>query len=540
MVNNIVSKELTYLKLQGPSYMVSCRSFIFPPSFHAKNNKYQVLLVALSCKSNTYTPPSLRLAYQIYLQIFRVSLLRLAKVSLCLIVIIFLLCSVAAADGDYLEDRISGQLPGNAEWALEIINMNSAKQIKSIGNAGSSAGLFAPGSLMKLFIAGAVYDRYESSGGFSMFTKVAYDGVDSEATLSGNLYIVGAGNALLSSRDLKFVIKQLKSMGVESLKGDIIVDDTLFDSNGLERKRKGPAYARPGALGLDLHTVAVSVKPARVGGPPVVSIYPQNDAVRFAISATTVQGTSNTLKIMQLSDVAYKITGNIAHGTTGVKRRFALSDPAMYAGGVLKTLLESDGIEIEGKVRKGRMPNSATVLQEINGPSLDALIRDMNIESLNVVADNLLLLFGMEVTGQTGTVQSGLLAVEQFLVSLGLNTDEVKFGDVSGLSVSNRVSARFMAAYLQKISGKAWFEKFYTGLPGTGEGALRNFDISGKNLRVKTGGLEDAFALAGYGANSRGERVVFSYIVNVPGAGLIGLKQSAEEVLKYVSGEVVR
>lgn len=440
--------------------------------------------------------------------------------------------------GHLLEVKPGPSLHQKALWTFEAIDMDTGKEIFRIGNSINDS--LAPGSLIKLLTAGAVLDHEGRDGGIDMTTTILHGGDITSNTLKGNLYITGRGNAFLSGKDLEDAVKRIHQMGLKEITGDIVADATLFDTMGLERKRKGPAYAPACALGLDLHTAAVLVMPAEPGKAPLVRMEPTNDSVRFSVSARTVSGGLNTIEIAQIDDTSYKVTGNIPAGSGGVKKRFALKDPALYAAGTLKTLLVNTGIEVKGSVKKGSAPKGAKVMAEIEAPALDGLIKDMNVNSLNVVADNLLLLLGERQDGTPGTADKGLAAVERFLGALGLDIDDVRIEDGSGLSDGNRVTSKFMARYLHKVSKRPWFKGFEKSLPNAGEGTLKDIGFADTRFRVKTGSLEDTFAIAGYGVDARGKSIAFSYIVNVPGAGVMGLNTTGAEVMKYLSTEVVQ
>jgi D-alanyl-D-alanine carboxypeptidase len=59
-------------------------------------------------------------------------------------------------------------------------------------------------------------------------------------------------------------------------------------------------------------------------------------------------------------------------------------------------------------------------LARIGSWDISAYIRDMNQQSLNVAADNLLFLLGAETFGDQGTREKGIQAVNDFLTKLGV------------------------------------------------------------------------------------------------------------------------
>ncbi len=435
---------------------------------------------------------------------------------------------------DVLHERLAYILPRDASWALVAVDLQSGRKTAVTGNAAKAP--LEPASLVKLITTGAILDYTDRHAKPGLKTLLLGDGAICEGTLDGNIYLVGGGNPLLTRSDLDKAARTLAEKGIRRITGDIVVDDSLFDTNGVERSRKGAGYASAGALGLDLHTVALTASPTALGKPPQVTMEPPNDAMRLAIDARTVATTTNSIKVKQLNDLAYRVSGNIVPGSPPVKWRFSLSDPALYAGGTLRACLWQVGVETRGKARKGKAPASAQLLVEIDGPDIVKLLWEMNVNSLNVVADNLLLWLGAEKYGLPGTRDKGLKAVNEFLSSIELSRGEVRISDGSGLREENRMTARFMAEYLRRIAQKKWFPEFHDSLPRPGmDGTLREIGYRGERFRVKSGRLENAFALAGYGVDGKGREIAFAYIVNIHHGAMVDLERSGAEVLKYLA-----
>lgn len=426
----------------------------------------------------------------------------------------------ANAHADQMAEAIDRLLPKNSRWELATVSLRSGEGCHLKGNTQEP---LVPGSLVKLLLAGAAFDlERRSAGSLNLPTLVSFDGDIQNGVLTGNLYLQGNGNALLTVDDLKTAAASAIARGIREVAGHIVIDETAFTSTGLERSRKGAAYAPPGPLGLDLHTVSVSLTPTRPGEPPDVFIGPPNPLVRFAVSARTVPTGPGTLRIERLDDYSYKVTGNVTQGGRAVKRRFFLQEPAVYAGGVFKSLLQEAGIAVKGAVEKGKTPERARVLMSMPGPDLERLQREMNYHSLNVVADNLLLSLGAKNYGTPGTREKGVQAIKGFLAGLGLVITENEIHDGSGLSEKNRVTADFMARYLFEVSKESWFERFKNTLPRSGfEGSVRNLSYQDEFFHVKSGQLEDVYALAGYGVDAQGKDVIFCFIVNGPGVGIL-------------------
>jgi D-alanyl-D-alanine carboxypeptidase len=67
------------------------------------------------------------------------------------------------------------------------------------------------------------------------------------------------------------------------------------------------------------------------------------------------------------------------------------------------------------------------------------------------------------------------------------------------------------------------------------DGTATNIGYHNEKFQIKTGMLEDVFALAGFGVDGKGRNIAFAYIVNVPGGGVMNLERSGADVMKSLS-----
>jgi len=382
------------------------------------------------------------------------------SIIICILILVF--HNIVFAD-ELLQNCRSFLLPSTAHLALLVIDLRTGREVALAGTAQKER--LHPASLVKLFITSVALEYAVKFGNSNSSTALFTDGTIQEDTLSGSLYLQGKGNALLTEKHLCKTALTLTKQGIRKATGDIIVDDSFFDPKGMERTSTGPGHAAPEALGVDLHTVVLTVSPMKPGQQPSVQVEPLNGKVRVAIAARTTGSGTSTIRIIQLDDTSYRINGNISAEGPPVKQRFALKEPATYAAGVFRKALQEAGIEVMGEIRKGKVPAGAIKLAEIEGPPLDKLLQDMNLNSLNVVADNLLLSLGAERFRPPGTREKGLRAVNEFLESLDLPKGEAVIADGSGLNANNRVTVSFMARYLAAVTKKPWFETFYHSRP---------------------------------------------------------------------------
>jgi D-alanyl-D-alanine carboxypeptidase len=218
----------------------------------------------------------------------------------------------------------------------------------------------------------------------------------------------------------------------------------------------------------------------------------------------------------------------------------AVLDYAEQGGAVSKVVTVRKAVPVKGK--KGRKSRRKTCMiarhtVEIRGKrELFDILHDMNVHSRNVTAQNLADSLGEGRFGSPGTRVKGNRAVSGFLESLDLPSGEAIIADGCGLARGNRVTARFIARYLFQISKKPWFGAFRETLPRPGlEGTVKRIGYTDRRFRVKTGRLDDVFALAGYGINDAGREFSFAFIVNSKNGRVFDRRHSRGELLRLLA-----
>ncbi len=141
-------------------------------------------------------------------------------------------------------------------------------------------------------------------------------------------------------------------------------------------------------------------------------------------------------------------------------------------------------------------------IASLTSAPLSKMIEHLTLWSDNLVADRLADTSARKVGNPT--TGKGLTATyKEVLSALGISTEGLQIRDGSGLSKSNRVSARMIVDLLMLIRKDPRFESIYKGLPIAGEtGTLvkrfaKTPEAKG-NVRAKTGWVNSSVTLAGY------------------------------------------
>ncbi len=212
-------------------------------------------------------------------------------------------------------------------------------------------------------------------------------------------------------------------------------------------------------------------------------------------------------------------------------------------GTVNKVVTVRKAVTVRGKKRhRGRRKTYVVARRSVeitDKQELIDILRDMNVHSRNSTAQNLAVSLGEQRFGSPGTRAKGNKAVCNFLNSLNLPSGEALIADGCGLARGNRMTAGFIANYLYQVSKKPWFGSFRETLPRPGlEGTVKRIGYTDERFRVKTGSLDDVFALAGYGVNAAGREFSFAFIVNSKNGRVSDRMHSRGELLRLLAERV--
>jgi D-alanyl-D-alanine carboxypeptidase/D-alanyl-D-alanine-endopeptidase (penicillin-binding protein 4) len=176
-------------------------------------------------------------------------------------------------------------------------------------------------------------------------------------------------------------------------------------------------------------------------------------------------------------------------------------------------------VKVTGKVRRGAVPERATLVAFSESEALGDVVRRLEKHSNNFMAEQVLKTLGAEIRGAPGTWPKGVSAVEDYLATLGIAPGSYLMKNGSGLNDANRFSARQTVTLLEAMWRRFPLQaEFVAALPvaardGTIRWRMEGTAAAGR-LRAKTGTLEGVTSLSGYVETVVGEKLAFAAIVN--------------------------
>jgi D-alanyl-D-alanine carboxypeptidase/D-alanyl-D-alanine-endopeptidase (penicillin-binding protein 4) len=382
-----------------------------------------------------------------------------------------------------------------------------------------------PASNQKILTAIATLAAFGPTHRF--VTEVLSDVPLSENGEVGSLTIRGGGDPSLTSEDLWRLAADLRRQGLRRVRGDLILDDTLFDAERWHPSWgtiSARAYHAPvGALSVNYGAFAAVIEAGSNAGDPVrVSLDPPAAFFRLANRAVTgpARGRGRALMVERSAGSPLElvtVSGSVPAGGDPYTVHRSVTDPALYAGGVLRLQLEANGIEVAGDTRLGTAPESAHPLLAFRGKPVSETVRLFMKFSNNAIAETLVKALAVRAGAGPGSWKRGIPAVRAELDGLGLDTHDIVIADGSGLSYENRIAPRRLVQALRLAKNSFRFgPEFVSALPiASADGTLeKRADGAAEVVRAKTGLLTRVTALSGYARLADGTEAVFSIVSN--------------------------
>lgn len=292
-------------------------------------------------------------------------------------------------------------------------------------------------------------------------------------TLQGDVIIKGYGNPDFREQDFRSLLQALRARGIRNIAGNFVVDKSYFNvpyQASIDGKDGADYNAQPEALLYNERGSCYEMRNQAGQIQRICPIKPRN---------------SNDLNANLFGDFWRIWVGEMGGSLNG-------------------------GLQVQA------LPGGAQLVNTHYSAPLRDILVEINKESNNVKARQLLLSMGAKQFGAPGTTQKGAGAVGQFLESRGLRFSNLKIENGSGLSRMERISTREMGEMLVDAYNSPYRDDLMRsmavlGVDGTVKSRLKNLAGRGK---FKTGTLRDVRALAGYLTAANGQTYVVALLHN--------------------------
>jgi serine-type D-Ala-D-Ala carboxypeptidase/endopeptidase (penicillin-binding protein 4) len=401
---------------------------------------------------------------------------------------------------------------GDAEDA--IYNLNGKKKM-------------IPASVTKVITAATALEKLPI--GYKFTTALVSDGLVAGETLKGNLYLKGGGDASFVSESMWFLVNNFTRTQITQIEGDIVVDDSYFDSvrfdPGRDPARNDEPYDAPiGAMSFNWSAVSIFARPnPEVGQPPKVFLDPDTSYLRVVNRAKTVKGNRSSLAFSRRpsSDKNFieeiHVTGEIGKDSAEVNDYRGITQPDLWSGYNLKEFLKQRGIAVTGKIRVGKAPATSKTLADVKSKPVADQVRDMMKYSNNFVAETLTKNLSVHASGAPGTMPGGIEITKKYLRDIGVTDFELT--SPSGLSRRNLFFPNDIFKVLSHVKQDfRIYPEYLASFPVSGiDGTLkkkRDDSPSHARVRAKTGHLTGVAGLAGFLGRTDEQQVTFVFLYN--------------------------
>lgn len=382
---------------------------------------------------------------------------------------------------------------------------------------------FSPASLMKLVTTDAALELLGPT--FSWRTEAYATGTQMADVLEGDLVIRGGGDPKLVIENFWLFLRQVRARGIREIRGNLVLDRSYFqtepaDPAAFDGDPQRPYNALPDALLLNYKTLSFRFLPDEAAGMVRVAMEPTVDAYAVAAPQLAVGDCNEWRKSLQPRPSASGMGFDGPYPAGCGERSWNMHawqlTPDQYFGVVFRQLWRELGGVFSGEVRAGTVPPDARLLAQWRSPALSEVVREINKFSNNVMARQLLLTIGAEVSGPPGDIQRGTAAVRAWLAGKGIAAPELVLDNGSGLSRNAQIAPRTLARLLVSAFHSPLMSEFMSSMPLAGlDGTMRKRLLNLPGVaHIKTGGLNGVRGIAGYVLAASGRRYAVVSIVN--------------------------
>ncbi|MEM9658111.1 MAG: D-alanyl-D-alanine carboxypeptidase/D-alanyl-D-alanine-endopeptidase [Planctomycetota bacterium] len=395
--------------------------------------------------------------------------------------------------------------------------------------------LLTPASVLKIYTTACALDVLGPDQRFP--TRVESRGRIEEQTLHGNLRLVGGGDAMLNSTELRTLADRVvDEFGLRRIQGLVVVDNSRYAS-----PLKGPGWMWDDdpryynmsitPLMVDFNVLRVNLRAVgdeiRAELDPPASYPPLRSVSDREIEGKRVWRAPFTHPLLVNADQSL--------GEPNQRRveQLTMHDPAAWIAALFKKMIEERGVSFaamrpQDGANQISMKGEPSIV-ELPGATLGAALYHLNKKSENAVGEVVLHEIAVASGAETPDWESGAQAVTRWLVDrVGLAPDSFRIRDGSGLSRYNLISADSAVKLLAFMHRHDQFDVFYETLPNY---ALTDGDADHvEQIVAKPGGMSAVSTIAGYIRGRDDRLLAFALLAN----GLHGTNAPVRELRQRV------
>lgn len=434
------------------------------------------------------------------------------------------LMSGYAVNAESITKTITSLGGNKSSVSVSVREVNSGDVVYSL----NSKTPMIPASTLKLVTTSAAVDTV---GADFKYVTTLYKSTNND------LYLKLSGDPLLAASDLGLLIESAKSKNIEPK--TFYIDDTAFDNvewgEGWQwDDEMNPLMPKFSVYNINKNLLKVEIEPTYDKRPAVISVKPFYP-MTFVNMLTTDNTVPTSVKLEHnnaISSNTYNVVGTVGKLYSVM---VPVSNPKMNFILRLEEVIRNKKFEYFNQIKNAKLPSEKIYKVNSVEHGLDEILPEILKNSNNLFAETLFKSAGAVFTNDRGTRENSLKMLDNYLTKSGINFEDIKVVDGSGVSKNNLVTADFMSAFLVFKAKGDDFDNFKSMLPTSGEGTLKNRMLYFKdNLYAKTGTLSDTSSIAGYITSRRGKLYAFDIMIHDAKTSSYDKKNIEEQILRNV------
>ncbi len=366
--------------------------------------------------------------------------------------------------------------------------------------------------------------------------------------LQGDLILRGEGNSDFDWRALQNMLQTLRHKGINEIRGNLVIDRNWFQPSrtdiGLPPFDESPEFQYnmiPDALMLNMNLLQVEL--SADASNVRADAWPKLDRVSIISYMTLVERDCAKwedgwqIPVYSLDEdgsIRIELKGEFPKNCS-ISAALNVLDRTQYADRLFRSLWRNVGGIFRGTVveRDDRQDSSApttgsataNVLATHESRTLAEHVHDINKRSDNPMARVLFLTLGAKAKNDltapltiATTATKADAEIRAWMKSHSIDDTDLMVENGSGLSRKERIRASQLAQVLTAASKSKWAPEFMASLPiAAVDGGLKNRlrgNRTAEVARLKTGGLRNVAAIAGYVPDANNQLHVVVAMIN--------------------------
>lgn len=453
------------------------------------------------------------------------------------------------------------KLPDDALGAI-VVRLTDGKIVFAHG----ADKTFQPASTLKVLTAIVGLERLGPA--YRSRTELRSSAAVENGVLKGDLILRGLGNTDFNWEDLQRMLGSVRYQGITDIAGNLIVDRGFFQPGRIDVGQppfdEAPEFRYnviPDAMLINTNLLQLDIASDGLGF--TIRQTPPLDRVTIISNMTFVDRPCakwedgwqipSTISADN-GDIRVYLNGTFPKNCAQTLHLNVL-DRADYVNRLFRSLWRDMAGKFRGEVRESDAPlmvddaQSPTqrLLAEHRARPLAEVTRNINKSSDNTITRTIFLTLGTMAkpaelaveSPPAPTLDKAQSEIRGWLKQHGISDAELVLENGSGLSRIERIKPSQLAAILQAAYRSKWAPEFMSSLPIVAvDGSMRNrlhASPAAEFGRIKTGGLRNVVAVAGYMPDSAGEQHVVVAMLNHEDVVRAGGRAILDALLDWVA-----